>query len=109
MTEECVVLVAVPSRSLGEAIAATLVEERLAACINLVGPVRSVYRWEGTIRNEEEHLLFIKTTRARYPDVEARVLALHSYSHPEIVALPIAAGSDAYLRWLRAETGPPDE
>jgi periplasmic divalent cation tolerance protein len=100
MTEALVVLVTVPSRDLGEDIAAKLVTERLAACVNVVGPVRSVYRWKNDICRDDEHLLVIKTGRERYPALEDRVCALHPYAVPEVIALPVEAGSRAYLSWV---------
>ena len=82
-----------------------LVGERLAACANLVRPIRSIYRWQGEICRDDEHLMLIKTTREHYASLEARVKTLHSYEVPEIVAVPIAVGSAAYLGWLRDVTG----
>ena len=105
MSGALIVLVTVPSRADGERIADVLVGEQLAACVNIVGPIRSIYRWEGEIARDDEHLLVIKTTRARYAAVEARVKAIHSYDTPEVVALPIEMGSAAYLQWLRGSTG----
>ncbi|MDH7487932.1 MAG: divalent-cation tolerance protein CutA [Anaerolineae bacterium] len=85
-------------------IAQALVEERLAACVNIVAPIASVYRWEGRVQQDAEVLLLIKTTDARLPDLIQRVKALHSYQVPEVIALPIADGSPDYLRWLVDET-----
>lgn len=104
MAEERVVLVTVPTRDEGERIADVVVGERLAACVNIVGPIRSIYRWEGSVCRDDEYLLIIKTTQARYAALEARILATHPYQSPEVVALPIVAGADAYLRWLQDET-----
>ncbi len=106
MTDALVVLVTVPSRAEAERIAAAVVGERLAACVNVVGPVRSIYRWEGAVCREDEHLLVFKTSRARYSELAARVQALHPYELPEIIALPIEAGLAAYLAWIAAETKP---
>lgn len=103
MTEAVVVLVTVPSRELGEEIGNALIAERLAACVNIVGPVRSVYRWQGEICREKEHLLIIKTVRDRYAALERRVRELHSYEVPEVIALPVHAGSEAYLGWVSEE------
>ena len=100
MTEALVVLVTVPSREDGERIADALVGESLAACVNVIGPIRSVYRWQGEICRDDEHLLMIKTTRPRYAALEARVLALHTYETPEVIALPVAQGAAAYVAWL---------
>lgn len=105
MTDILVVYVTVPSRDDGERIAAALVGESLAACVNVLGPIRSIYRWQGEICRDDEHLLMIKTTRARYAALEARVLALHSYETPEVIALPVEQGAAAYLDWVRGVTG----
>jgi periplasmic divalent cation tolerance protein len=104
MSGALIVFVTVPSREDGERIAEPLVGEQLAACVNIVGPIRSIYRWQGEICRDDEHLLLIKTTRARYAALEARVKQLHSYDVPEVVALPIEMGSAAYLEWVRAMT-----
>jgi len=100
MSEALIVFVTVAARADGERIAEALVGEQLAACVNVVGPVRSIYRWQGEICRDDEHLLIIKTTRARYAALEARVKALHSYEVPEVVALPIELGSAQYLAWI---------
>lgn len=81
-------------------IARALVEERLAACVNIASPIVSVYRWEGQVQQDSEVLLIIKTTDARLPDLMRRVKALHSYQVPEVVAVPVADGSPDYLAWL---------
>jgi periplasmic divalent cation tolerance protein len=83
-------------------IARSLVSERLAACVNIVGPVRSIYRWRGAIEEAAEHLLVIKTRASLYAALERRVVELHSYEVPEVIALRIARGSKAYLEWLTA-------
>ena len=83
-------------------IAHSLVNERLAACVNIVGPVRSIYRWQGAIEEAGEHLLVIKTRASLYAALERRVIELHSYEVPEVIALRIARGSKAYLDWLTA-------
>jgi uncharacterized protein involved in tolerance to divalent cations len=103
-SDAIVVLTTVGSDEQAEAIASALVGERLAACVNVVKGVKSIYRWEGKIARDEERLLVIKTARARFEALRDRVRALHSYELPEIVALPIVAGSNAYLDWLRGET-----
>jgi periplasmic divalent cation tolerance protein len=84
-------------------VARALVEERLAACVNLIPTVRSIYRWQGAICDEAETLAVIKTTAERYPAVAARLVELHPYQVPEILALPIAAGHAPYLAWLAGE------
>jgi periplasmic divalent cation tolerance protein len=97
-----VVLVTCGSAGEAEQIARTLVEQRLAACVNLVGtPVRSVYRWQGKIETASEHLLVIKTSREKLAGLRQQVERLHSYDVPEVIALPIVAGSPKYLRWLK--------
>ena len=85
-------------------IARTLVEERLAACVNRLPGVASTYRWQGKIHEDAEVLLLIKTTRARFDALRARLLELHPYEVPELIALDIADGSAAYLAWLSAGT-----
>jgi periplasmic divalent cation tolerance protein len=89
-----------------ETIAEALVGERLAACVNILGAVRSVYRWQGAVRRDGEIALVAKTRAAMFDMLAARVRALHSYETPCIVAWPIAAGDAAYLAWLGAETAP---
>jgi periplasmic divalent cation tolerance protein len=85
-------------------LATALVEERLAACVQVVGPLLSVYRWEGAVARATEWLCTAKTGEAGLPSLLARIRALHSYRQPEIVAVPIAAGDPGYLDWLRRET-----
>jgi periplasmic divalent cation tolerance protein len=99
-----VVLVTAGSRAEAEAIARALVEDRLAACVNVVGPIRSIYRWEEAIEEADEHLLIVKARAADLAALEARVRALHSYDVPEVVALSVAGWSEAYLRWLEGAT-----
>ena len=95
------------SREESEAIARTVVEERLAACVQVDGPITSVYRWEGRIETAAEWRCVMKTRVALWPALAARVRQLHSYQTPEIVALPIESGDAAYLAWLVEETTPP--
>ena len=85
-------------------IADALVGERLAACVNILGGVRSVYRWQGQVERADEVALIAKTTTMLFDSLAARVRALHSYDTPAIVAWPIVAGDTAYLDWIRAET-----
>jgi periplasmic divalent cation tolerance protein len=99
------VLVTTGSQEEGERISDALVGEQLAACVNVIGPIRSIYRWENQVQRDAEFLLVIKTRTALFSALQARVAALHSYRTPEIIALPIVAGADAYLDWLRAATG----
>ncbi len=100
------ILVLVTCGSEGEAltIAQALVEGRLAGCVNLISPIRSIYRWEGKIWDEAEWLLIVKTHRQRFDELEKKVRSLHSYSVPEIIALPITEGTSSYLDWLRKMT-----
>ena len=100
MTDVVIVFSTVPDEESGERLARALVDERLAACVNLHGPMVSVYRWMGQVEREAERQLVIKTTRDRVPALEARLKALHSYELPEFVVLPIEGGSQAYLDWV---------
>jgi periplasmic divalent cation tolerance protein len=102
MTEYIVIFVTVGSQDEAERIAEALVAEHLAACVNVVGPLRSIYWWEGRLQRDQELLLLIKTRAALFAGVEQRVKQLHSYQTPEVIAVPIAAGSAEYLRWLGA-------
>ncbi len=100
-TNKVVVLTNCGSRKEAQRIAKALVERRLAACVNAItAPVASVYRWKGKIESAREYLLLIKTSRARFAAVERAIRELHSYEVPEIIALPIVAGSRDYLSWL---------
>ena len=99
-----VVLVTTGSAEEGRRIGHAMVEERLAACVNVVGPIRSIYRWEGAVEEADEHLLVMKARTADVSALTARVRALHSYDVPEVVALPLTGGSEAYLAWLAAAT-----
>jgi len=85
-------------------IAQALVEERLAACVNIVGPVHSVYRWRGMIESASEYMLVIKTSMRHFSKLERKVRELHSYEVPEIIAVTLAAGSKPYLAWLAEST-----
>lgn len=101
------VLIAVttlPDTASAQALAARLVELHVAACVNVLAPCRSVYRWQGKVEDAEEVPLLIKTTAARYADLEAAIRAAHPYELPEIVALPVARGLPDYLAWVAAET-----
>ena len=104
--EFVVVLITVPDDEVAGRLAHTLVSEKLAACVNVLPSVRSVYAWEGKICNEGELLCLVKTRRELFPALRERVLALHPYQVPEIVALPLVEGSDMYLAWLRESTRP---
>ncbi len=100
-----VVLITAAKIEEAERIANVLVEERLAACINLIERCRSVYRWKGEIVHDEEVLMIVKTDRAHFSMLRKRVLELHSYENPEIIALDIQAGSQPYLDFLNEALG----
>ena len=93
-----------PDRAAAEKLAAALIEQRVAACVNLLAPCRSVYRWQGAVQHDEEHPVLIKTTAERYAALETAIRAVHPYELPEIVAIPIERGLPAYLDWVAAET-----
>lgn len=95
-----------PDPASAEALAAALVELRLAACVNVLAPCRSLYRWHGAVEQATEVPLLIKTTPGRYAALEAEIRARHPYELPEIVAVPIEAGLPAYLQWVQDETRP---
>jgi periplasmic divalent cation tolerance protein len=101
MSHELLVLVTAPNEDEARRIANALVEERLAACVNIVAAIESVYRWEGQVTTDRETLLIIKTTDERYEELEQRVKELHSYSTPEVIAFKIERGSSEYLSWLQ--------
>jgi len=98
------VMTNLPDSASAEALATVLVENRLAACVSILQPCRSVYRWQGTIETTNEVPVVIKTTEARYQDLEAMVRAQHPYAVPEIIALSVATGLPDYLAWVAAET-----
>jgi periplasmic divalent cation tolerance protein len=101
MSHELVVFVTTANSEEAALLADALVSERLAACVNIVPAVQSIYMWQGKVTRDNESLLIIKTTDERYPELERRVNELHSYSTPEVVALRIERGSEQYLSWLR--------
>ncbi len=100
-----VVLVTCPSRAVGEKIGRSLVQERLAACVNVVPGLTSIYRWKGKIHRDREVLLLIKSRSRLVDELAARVVGLHPYSTPEVIALPVASGASGYLAWLAESTG----
>jgi periplasmic divalent cation tolerance protein len=104
MPKYIVVLVTCSSEEEALKIAHALVEGHLAACVNLVSPIRSIYRWEGKIWDEKEWLLIIKTQAKRFDRLKKRVKSLHSYDVPEIISLPIVEGSSSYLNWISENT-----
>lgn len=93
-----------PDRAAAEKLAGELVGRQLAACVNILAPCRSVYRWKGDLQHDEEHPMLIKTTRERYAALEDAIRAAHPYELPEIVAVPVERGLPAYLDWVTAET-----
>ncbi|GAB4390663.1 MAG: divalent-cation tolerance protein CutA [Thermodesulfovibrionales bacterium] len=101
-----VVFVTAPDAGEAAAMARALVEERLAACVNIVGGVRSIYSWEGKVEDGSEALMVIKTREALFEALAKRVAELHSYEVPEVIALPITKGAEKYLRWMEEVTGP---
>jgi periplasmic divalent cation tolerance protein len=103
-SEELLVFVTIASAAEGAHLAAVLVGERLAACVNIVPSVQSVYRWQGQVQHDNEALLVVKTVRPRYHDLERRIREIHPYTTPEIIAIPIERGLPAYLQWLREST-----
>jgi periplasmic divalent cation tolerance protein len=98
----CVVLCTFPDESTAATIGRTLVDERLAACVNVVPAIRSIYRWQGQVQEDGEALALVKTTAAGFPALRDRLLALHPYDCPECIALPVTAGHPAYLEWIAA-------
>lgn len=105
MSEVIVVLTNLPDQATADALAARLVEGRLAACVNVLVACRSTYRWQGRIEHGMEVPMLIKTTRAHYAAVEQAILDQHGFGVPEIIALPVTQGLPAYLDWVAAETG----
>ncbi len=99
-----VVLVTVGSPDEGRHLGRRLVHDRLAACVNVVGPVRSIYHWKDEIHDDEEWQLLIKTRQALFADVSTAIRQAHSYENPEIVALPVTAAAPAYATWVREST-----
>ena len=101
LTDKIVVLVTCASAAEGKRIARTVVEARLAACVNILpGAVTSIYRWKGKVQSASERLLLIKTSRKHLAKLQTALKKLHSYDVPEFIALPIVAGSRAYLAWM---------
>lgn len=102
-----IVLTNCPDAEVADRLARTLVEQRLAACVNRLPAVDSVYRWQGAVERAVEVPLLIKSTRERLSEIQEVIRALHPYEVPEIVAIPVVAGLPAYLRWVVDETQPP--
>src|SRR5712691_8548819 len=99
-SEPIVVLMTAANQDEASRIAETLVGARLAACVQILPEIESVYRWQGEVQREKEILLLAKTTRSRFDELESKVRAMHSYETPEIIAVPITAASEPYLKWL---------
>src|ERR671936_2521648 len=93
-----------PERAVAERLADMLIEKELAACVNILAPCRSVYRWKGAVQHDEEHPMLIKTTVERYPALEQALRSGHPYELPEIIAVSIERGLPAYLEWVASET-----
>jgi periplasmic divalent cation tolerance protein len=102
------VLTNLPDRTAAEMLANALIEARLAACVNILPPCRSIYRWQGAVEAADEVPLLIKTSEARYAALETAIRALHPYELPELIAVPISHGLPAYLAWVAAETSSTD-
>jgi periplasmic divalent cation tolerance protein len=100
MSEAVVVFCTCGDSGEAQRIARDLVEARLAACVNILPSIQSVYRWRGEVETAQEVLLFIKTLAARFPELQQRIIHLHSYETPEIIAVPVSAGLDKYLGWI---------
>jgi periplasmic divalent cation tolerance protein len=104
ISEEIVVFITASREDEAARIARALVESRLAACVNIVKSVRSIYRWQGNIEDDAEVLMIVKTQKNLFDRLAKKVKDLHNYDVPEIIALPIVAGSEEYLRWLKEST-----
>ena len=102
--DNCVIYCTVPNDFSANLIASTLIDENLAACVNIVPSVTSVYKWEGSVQTDSELLLIIKTQQSKFNDVEKRIKELHENSIPEIIAVPIIKGSEEYQNWIIKET-----
>ncbi|MDO8281684.1 MAG: divalent-cation tolerance protein CutA [Thermodesulfovibrionia bacterium] len=103
--EEIIVFITSSSEEEAARIAASLVEERLAACVNIIRNIRSIYSWQGKVCDDAEVLMIAKTQRSLFNSLKERVKELHSYEVPEIIAMPIVDGSEDYLKWIRESTG----
>lgn len=105
MAEYLQVVTMIDSEEAAERISAALVERRLAACVQVLGPIASTYRWQDKIESAREWMCVAKTAAARYDELEAAIRELHTYDEPEIVATPIVAGSAGYLDWVAKSVG----
>ena len=102
--ETILVISTLPDQEQAQKLAQSLVQQKLAACVNILPSATSVYRWQGQVETANETIILIKTTMARYPDLEAAIKAQHPYELPEIIAVPVSTGLWAYLDWVQAET-----
>ena len=102
--ENILVYCTVPNDFSANLIANSLVDEQLAACVNIIDGVTSVYRWEGQVQADKELLLVIKTAKSKFEQLKSRILALHEYSIPEIIAVPVEMGHEEYLKWIADST-----
>jgi periplasmic divalent cation tolerance protein len=107
--ESLQVFTTLPDEQQAGRLARELVERRLASCVQVVGPLTSTYRWHGSVESAREWLCLLKTTRDRYAELEAAVLELHPYDTPELVAVPLVAGSRRYLDWLASAVSPEND
>lgn len=105
MSEAILVMVTCGNSAEAEAIATSLLEEKLVACVNIAGRIRSLFHWQGAIARESESLLLMKTRRECFDDLSRRVKELHSYEVPEVIAMPIMVGNPDYLAWINESTG----
>jgi periplasmic divalent cation tolerance protein len=109
MTDKIVVLTTCDSEKQAEKLARTLVDQRLAACVNILPKARSIYRWEGKIEDSAEWLLMIKSRRDLFTALRAEIQKIHTYEMPEVIAIPVVDGSEAYLGWLDGQLITPAE
>ncbi len=100
MTDKVIILVTVAKRREGRQIARRLVENRLAACVNMTQTIQSIYRWEGKLVEDKEYLLIIKSARPLFAEIKTAITQIHTYHTPEIICLPIIEGAENYLRWV---------
>ncbi len=107
MPEYLQVMTTVATREVADQIAASLVEQRLAACVQVIGPITSTYRWQGAVQTSQEWLCLAKSRRDLYRRLEEAIRRVHPYQVPEILAIPVVAGSPSYLAWLDASVIPP--
>jgi periplasmic divalent cation tolerance protein len=104
MTDAVVVLTTLPTADAAAQLAKTVVGEKLAACANVLPALRSIYRWQGKVQDENEVLVLLKTQKALFSRLKERILALHPYEVPEVLAIPVEQGDAAYLDWIARET-----